>query len=88
VPRGAAVHAEVTAMRVDMVKGDDTEVVGSGVVMTCSGAEEAGGGTEKLGAGARDVRRVAWRWARQRIIQLWSLIPNCYELPCEGKVIG
>jgi hypothetical protein len=39
-------------MRVDMVKGDDTEVVGSGVVMTCSGAEEAGGGTEKLGAGA------------------------------------
>jgi hypothetical protein len=29
----------------------------------------------------RDVRR-------QRRIQPWSLIPDCYELRCEGKVIG
>jgi hypothetical protein len=29
----------------------------------------------------RDVRR-------QRRIQPWSLIPDCYELQCEGKVIG
>jgi hypothetical protein len=29
----------------------------------------------------RDVRR-------QRRIQPWSLIPDCYELRCEGTVIG
>jgi hypothetical protein len=51
-PGGAAVQVEATVMRADVVNGGGAEVASSDVVMTSSGVEEAGGGAEKLGAGA------------------------------------
>jgi hypothetical protein len=45
-------------------------------------AEEGPAALRRIGpTQPRDVRR-------QRRIQPWSLIPDCYELQCKGKVIG
>jgi hypothetical protein len=47
-----------------------------------AGAEEGPAALRRTGpTQPRDVRR-------QRRVQPWSLIPDCYELRCEGKVIG
>jgi hypothetical protein len=48
-------------------------------VRGCGGAEEGPLALRRTGPmQPRDVRR-------QRRIQPWSLIPDCYELRCEGK---